>query len=414
MRVLLIAANTEQIGMLTLPLGLELVNVAMRLAGHESRVLDLIFAAGAAAVRDEIDAFNPDAIGISVRNIDDQNLSNPRFLLEPVRAVVAECRAASRVPIIVGGAGYSIFPGPALAYLGADLGVCGDGDAVISAILARLGNDVAAIDLPGVWTQGRVPARRNASVRDLDAVPLPDPASWPPSDADLGEAWMPVQTRRGCPFQCSYCSTPAIEGRRIRSRSPSRVRDWMARMRDRGFGRFYFVDNTFNLPTAYAFELCRELATLRPRVSWRCIVYPHLVSEALVTAMADAGCVEVSLGFESGSDRVLAAMGKRYRPGEVRQIAAAFAAHGVRRHGFLLLGGPEETPDSMRESLAFAASLKLDALKSTIGIRIYPDTPLARRAVERGIITVNDDLLMPTFYLEPAIRDAIGASPTRR
>jgi hypothetical protein len=81
--------------------------------------------------------------------------------------------------------------------------------------------------------------------------------------------------------------------------------------------------------------------------------------------------------------------------------------------GFLLLGGPGETRETVEESLAFAASLNLEALRITVGIRIYPGTPLARRALEEGIISAADDLLFPRFYLasglEPWIHQRVAA-----
>ncbi len=136
---------------------------------------------------------------------------------------------------------------------------------------------------------------------------------------------------------------------------------------------------------------------------WRCILYPHLVEEPLVRAMAEAGCVEVSLGFESGSEPVLREMNKRFRPEDVRAVSDLLAAHGIRRVGFLLLGGPGETRDTVEQSLAFAESLRLEFLKVTVGIRIYPGTPLARRAVAEGAISAEDDLLLPRFYLAPGL-----------
>jgi hypothetical protein len=72
---------------------------------------------------------------------------------------------------------------------------------------------------------------------------------------------------------------------------------------------------------------------------------------------------------------------------------------GIRRRGFLLLGGPGETKESVAESLAFADSLPLNALKVSIGIRIYPNTELAKIALEEGVIRPDDDLLFPKFYL---------------
>ncbi len=157
-------------------------------------------------------------------------------------------------------------------------------------------------------------------------------------------------------------------------RSPQTIVEHIARLAARGFEQFHFVDNSFNIPQAYALELCEHLRTLQPRVRWRCILYPHRVEEKLVRAMADAGCVEAALGFESGSARVLRAMNKHFDAREVRQVSQRLATHGIRRIGFLLLGGPEEPHDSVEESLAFAESLRLDQLLITIGIRIYPAT----------------------------------------
>ena len=177
----------------------------------------------------------------------------------------------------------------------------------------------------------------------------------------------------------------------------------MAGLAARGYRRAYFVDNTFNLPEAYALELCRALGRRGPGLEWRCIVYPRDLGEELADAMAEAGCVEVSLGFESGSLPVLREMNKRFTPDDVREVSDRLASRGIRRTGFLLLGGPGETRETVEESLAFASSLRLDALRVTVGIRIYPSTPLAERAVREGLVRPGDDLLVPTFYLAPGL-----------
>jgi hypothetical protein len=75
--------------------------------------------------------------------------------------------------------------------------------------------------------------------------------------------------------------------------------------------------------------------------------------------------------------------------------------------GFLLLGGPRETRESVEESIAFARSLGLEMLKISVGIRLYPHTPLARQAVEEGIVSAEDNLLVPRFYVRPGLQDYI-------
>lgn len=73
--------------------------------------------------------------------------------------------------------------------------------------------------------------------------------------------------------------------------------------------------------------------------------------------------------------------------------------------GFLLLGGPGETRETVVESLEFVDSLPLDSVKLSVGIRIYPNTPLAHRAIAEGKITAHDDLFMPKFYVVEEIKE---------
>ncbi len=404
MKILLISANTERLNMPTLPVGLACVAAAARDAGHACSVLDLLAEPRPQeAVKSRIAAFHPGAIGISVRNIDDQSLQAPRFLLDQTRPVVEACRAASSAPIILGGAGYSLFPDAVLAYLQADYGVAGDGEVAFPALLDCLARRVDPSTLPGVHVAGCSHAAEPAFAEELDRLPLPDESAWAALDPATPDLWIPIQSRRGCPNDCSYCATFRIQGRRIRSRAPQTIVAHIARLAARGFGRFYFVDNSFNIPEAHAFELCQRLRALTPQVQWRCILYPQRVKEELVRAMAEAGCSEVSLGFESAATAVLRAMNKRFDAAEVRHTSQLLALHGIRRTGFLLFGGPGETRDSVEESLRFAQSLDLDQLRVTIGIRIYPGTLLRRRAVAEGSIARDDNLLQPRFYLAPGL-----------
>ncbi|MBJ6725197.1 B12-binding domain-containing radical SAM protein [Geomesophilobacter sediminis] len=399
MKVLLISANTETANMVPLPLGLNCVAVATRNAGHDVRLLDLMGSeSNKTALRDEIETFQPRVIGISVRNIDNQNMAQTRFLLEPVRETVARCRSCSAATIVIGGAGFSIFPEATLEYLGADLGICGEGEAAFTALLQALQEGADLSGIPGLCRPGKPVVQESAVRRGLDELPLPDPALWSIPDEASADIWIPYQTRRGCPMRCSYCSTPTLEGTAIRKRSVEAVVAGIARHVAAGFDRFYFVDNTFNLPPDYAKELCDALAGAALGIRWRCILYPGSVDEEVVRKMAQAGCVEVSLGFESGCPEMLRTLNKHYDREEVRFAAALLKQYGIRRMGFLLLGGPGETRESVRQSLDFAESLDLDLLKLSMGIRIYPGTALERAAREEGMLEAGDDLLLPRFY----------------
>ncbi|MBU4074184.1 MAG: radical SAM protein [Proteobacteria bacterium] len=397
MRVLLISANTERINILPLPLGLSYVAAATRNGGHDVRVLDLMAEDDSESLIGEtIASFGPDVIGISVRNIDDQT-KDGRFLLDEVRRVVRDCRRLSDAPVVLGGAGYSIFPESVLAYLEADMGIQGEGEVAFPALIERLAQKADLSETPGLYLRDRGLLGKRTFVKDLDSLPIFGAHEFLDSQ-DRG-LWLPFQTRRGCPLNCSYCSTSTIEGLAIRKRSPEAAVTELACCVESGFRQIFFVDNTFNLPPGYAKEICRKIIDRGLDISWRCILYPGKVDETLSALMVEAGCREVSLGFESGSERILRNMNKKFNLREIRQTAETLARHGIRQQGFLMLGGPGETQESVLESLTFADSLPLDELKITSGIRIYPQTALARVAINAGMISPDDDLLLPKFYL---------------
>jgi len=386
-----------------LPLGLAFVARAVEDAGHEVSQINLMAEPEAlASLAERIQRIQPDIIGISVRNIDDQVSLHTRFLLEPVKQVVITCRQNSKAQIVLGGAGYSMFPKHVLDYLGADMGIKGEGEQAFVLFLEKLekGEDLSTI--PGLHHAARSINNPPSVNNQLDCFLFPEPhrhlASLTPAGDEI--IWLPFQTRRGCPLNCSYCSTATIEGKSTRKRSAGPVIDALTQYASAGFDHIFFVDNTFNLPKGYAIDLCDRMIDAGLKISWRCILYPGSVKEELVEKMARAGCVEVSLGMEGGSDTMLKKMNKRFRSKDVRHASDLLKKYGIRRMGFLLLGGPGETRQSVMESLHFADSLELEMGRVTIGIRIYPDTEIASHARRIGALSTDDKLLSPRFYIE--------------
>jgi hypothetical protein len=104
-----------------------------------------------AVLKGAIEGFGPNLIGISVRNIDDQNREHPRFLLDPVKEIVVVCRRFSEARIVLGGAGYSIFPEATLSYLGADMGIQGEGEVIFPALIERIEQGAGLQDMPGLY-----------------------------------------------------------------------------------------------------------------------------------------------------------------------------------------------------------------------------------------------------------------------
>jgi radical SAM superfamily enzyme YgiQ (UPF0313 family) len=406
MRVLLISANREDMNMPTLPMGLGCVAAATQKAGHDVAFVDLLTTGDiGTAIEETINEFAPQVIGISARNIDDQVMHSPRFMLDQAKEVVGLCKKLSNASLVLGGAGYSMFPDSALEYVGADMGIQGEGEVAFPALLEHIEQQTDLSEVPGLYLRDRGLQAKRAFINDLDSLPFPEPALLLSAKPAIANYWLPFQTRRGCPLSCSYCSTATIEGHRIRQRSPAAAVRELSRWVEAGFNQVFFVDNTFNLPPSYAMELCNRLAAAALGIGWRCIVYPRKISEDLVKTMARAGCSEVSLGFESGNNDILRAMNKGFDTGEIRQANKIFADYGIRQMGFLMLGGPGETRQSVAQSFDFAESLDPDALKITLGIRIYPHTDLRKTAIEEGLIASDDDLLFPKFYINRELKE---------
>jgi radical SAM superfamily enzyme YgiQ (UPF0313 family) len=267
------------------------------------------------------------------------------------------------------------------------MGIRGEGEAAFVMLLDRLTRKESLGGIPNLVLPGQVhktcenwveaePSSVDACTQagvhgkrlDDFPLPLPDSLSAFPTEFKNQKVWLPFQTRRGCPMECSYCSTATIEGRIMRKRSPEIVMDSISRFAEAGFKNFFFVDNTFNFPPSYARELCSKMIGRNPGIQWRCILYPWNVSEDLIEMLARAGCVDVAFGFESGVRNILRSFNKRFQPEEVRRISVILRKYGIGRTGFLLLGGPGETRETVEQSLEFADSLELEAMKVTAGI----------------------------------------------
>lgn len=416
MRVLLLSVNRSRITVPPFPLGLACVVANLDVKQHAVEVWDALFHDDwEAALRDWLRRFRPEVIGVSLRNVDDQEMRGPHFFVDEVRHMVAVCREESPGVLVAGGSGFSLFPAELLAYLGVDYGVIGEGERALPRMLERLeaGRDLAGV--PGVvWREdGRIRGTPLEWIEPLDDLA---PADRERLDAaryydTLGTAGIPntatVQSKRGCPLSCIYCSTPAIEGSRIRVRSPLAVAEEIERLRKRGLQRIHFVDSLFTNPPWHARAICKELLHRRLDVRWSATINPAFADPDLLALMKQAGCSLVMVGNESGCSRMLRTLRKGFERAEVERSFAACQQEGLRYNAFLLLGGPGEDRESVEESVELLERFELNQLTVTVGIRLYPGCELTRLAQREGVITPATDLLRPQFYLATGVRDWI-------
>jgi radical SAM superfamily enzyme YgiQ (UPF0313 family) len=410
MKVLLVSANRERSPYPVFPIGLAYLSGPLTAAGHDLSALDLCFAPDPlAAIEESLAGFAPEAVVVSLRNLDNVTWPGTRCYLDGVREVVARCRGLATV--IVGGSGFSLMPVEVLAFLGADFGVVGEGEETLPRLLAAIGNEERRPVLPGVLAAGENvwPAPLPVS-----RIGTPDRRLFAVERYHREGGMANLQTKRGCPFSCIYCTYPLLEGCTVRLRP---IPEIIAEIRDlverHGVDYLYFVDDIFNYPPDFAIELCRALTASGLPVRWSAFINPRFMTAELIAAMTAAGCDAVEFGTDSGSPAMLESLGKSFTTDQIREASRLCREAGLDFAHYILFGGPGETAGTVMESFALMDEVAPTAVIAMTGIRIFPRTTLFDRAVAEGLIHREASLLEPVFYVAPAVLDTLCELVTR-
>ncbi|HJQ83289.1 MAG TPA: radical SAM protein [Candidatus Binatia bacterium] len=411
MRVLLVSANQERSPDPVAPLGLCYVATAADAAGHAVSVLDLCFSTAVEAdVEGAIAAARPDAIGISLRNVDNCAWPDTVSYLPHYRRVVAACRAASDAPIVLGGSAFTTMPAHYLDALDVPFGVVGEGEAAFVALLARLEAGAAVRDLPGIAVRDAdgIAVAPNAWLTDIDA--LRADRRWIDNALYFARGGMAnVQTKRGCHYRCTFCAYPVIEGRGMRTRAPAAIAaEVRSLVEAHGVDQFFVVDSVFNAPRGYAERVCAALAPLGRQIRWSCFVTPGNFTAELLDLMIAAGCQSIDFGTDAGADATLRGFRKSFNVDDVRAASAICRARGFPFCHSLVFGGEGETWETVAETIALMDECHPTAVTAMCGVRVYPGTPLAAALLARGEVADAALLNEPWFYFAPAVREGLA------
>ena len=403
MKILLISANRERSPYPVFPIGLAYLAGPLVNAGHELSVLDLCFETLAdEALQSRIAGFSPKLAVISLRNIDNVTWPASRSYLENVRRIVSACRP--HVSTVVGGSGFSLMPQKILDFLEADFGIVGEGEEILPLLVHRLERNEEVTGLPGVLQPGR---HGYTPPLPVEHIGTPDRSIFNVARYQREGGMANVQTKRGCPFNCIYCTYPLLEGRTMRLRPVSEVIAELKQLVDDGVSYIYFVDDIFNFPMSYAEELCRAIIAEKLPLNWSAFINPAHFSPELLDVMLEAGCDAVEFGTEAGSPVMLKNLGKSFGVDEVRKASLLCRQRGVDFAHYILFGGPGESRETVLETFALMDELDPTAVIAMTGIRIFPGTQLYVTALEEGIIDEATDLLPPVFYISPRVRDTL-------
>jgi radical SAM superfamily enzyme YgiQ (UPF0313 family) len=431
--------NTNRMRPPIAPLGLDYVACAARDAGIETQVVDLGLAEDpAAALRAHFASHNPRLVGLSLRNVDDSFWPSARSFLPSLKELVGELRRLTDAPLVFGGVGFSIFARRIVEWCGVEYGIRGDGETALPALYRCVtqaaplekvpGLIVAPHALPSPRTSGslchapaweaegglvRVPTRR-------DAI---ENATYLRLGGQVG-----LETKRGCPVACDFCADTLAKGAAARLRPPVDVADEAEALLRQGVDVLHLCDGELNVPGEHARAVCDEFIRrgLGEKVRWYAYLAVTPFDADFARAARRAGCVGINFTGPAATDEMLRAYGQRHCVADLENSIHAAQAAGIVVMVDLMLGGPGETPQTVRAAIETLKRSGPECVGAALGVRLYEGLPLTRRLEAEGPLERNPglwrrypgpvDLLWPTYYVSPAlgerpaavVREAIG------
>jgi len=427
LRVLLIQSYLgPSVNGLCYPLGLAYIAAAAERNGHVVRIVDPnAMPDGLNALKNAIQAYDPECIGISLRNIDSQNRTRLVYYyryFQQTLGVAAE--SAADVPVIVGGPGFSMFPEKIMRRNSrVDFGVHLEAEESFPELLDNLGRPG---DVKGLYH------RKDAEVVYTGVRPFPDFATLPYPRRDFLDLRpyrevpfsMGVQTKRGCPLKCAYCNYPDLNGKNFRLRAVADICDELAYLvNDCDVRDVSFADSILNMPPSHTMALCREIRSRKIDVRWEAyMLLSKRVDHEFAELAMQAGCKSMLFSPDGISQPTLDKLRKGTTEQDLTDVFDLFRKNAdlaPLRVGFCyFLNPPGETIRGLVKAVAFFLRVALSRLEKGSRMRAYvnwiriePATRSYEIAVEEGVLDKNIDLLpdefadlRKTFYDHPKLK----------
>ena len=414
MRILLIATNRHdrlqsRMNAQPMPIGLAYIAGHLDHDRHEVKVLDLMFSDDHLAdVENAVKEFQPQMVGMSVRNLSNHSYLNTIWTLPISQEVISRIRSISDAVIVCGGPAFSILPKECFEFLGPDLGLAGDAGETFAALADRL--EVGEPDyhgLPGLVYKKDDQTLRNEGYCTSEFAKPPklddlDMARYNKAGFGIG-----ILTKLGGFYYPANASNAQINESGWRVIRPidevvSEVKDMEQRF---AMKKVFFVDNGFNLPLAHAKSLCRELIESDVSVRWNTCLAPFNCDSELIGMMKEAGCGLVMMVNRGGNANDMGSMTE-----EDEQLAAVCQMceeGGLHYNIGKIFGEPGETRETVDLKLDFLRSINPAMANLRVGVSVMPGTEVAAIAKKEGLINDESELVKPTFYIADGVKDWI-------
>ncbi len=342
---------------------------------------------------------NPQYVCMSIRNVDGANSLDRRGFLPGYKHIVDIIRKSTSSPLIIGGAAFSIFPKLFMEELGADYGLKGEGEATLCNLLRNLINGDSTDTVEDLYIKNSMivtPRCNYIATPIVEYEPRLVEYYWRES------GMLNIQTKRGCPYNCIYCTYPEIDGRTVRNVDIGSIVDTMLKAKkDYGVNYWFFTDSVFNISPAYNAALSEEIIKSGIDISWGAYFTPSNISDEQMALYKRAGLTHIEFGTESFCDETLEAYGKRFTFDKVLEASEIALKHNVYYSHFMILAGWGDTSENIRTTIENSKKLHHTVIFPYVGMRIYPNTKLHANCVKNGILSADDLILEPKYYISP-------------
>jgi radical SAM superfamily enzyme YgiQ (UPF0313 family) len=286
----------------------------------------------------------------------------------PRAYAIADRVRAMGIPVLMGGAHVSYLADEALEH--ADFVIRGEGESALMAFIDawESSRNFSAVPNLSLKVDGRVVHHPKLPMeKNLDAIPFPDLSLLKPDPRRRKfTPPIPVQTSRGCPFDCSFCSVTGLFGKKYRFRSTENVIEEL-RLYDRRGNAVFFYDDNFTANRDRAKELLQAMIRERFKFQWTTQVRADIARDIeLVRLMKKAGCHTVYIGFESVNPEALDAMKKKQTVADLVRAVRVLRRHRIHIHGMFVLGFDEDDWKTVKRTVRFAKKARLSTTQFLI------------------------------------------------
>jgi len=378
------------IGIKVPPLGLASLATVLKQNGHEVKIIDApAMELYTPQIKEILSKEQPEMIGVTATT---PTVYNALEIAESAKEVCPDSFT------VLGGPHPSFLPIETLRECPVLDAVCiGEGEETVVELAEAVEKRRDLSDVRGIayrLKEGRIiknPPR--PLIKDLDSLPFP---AWHLLPVDkytiLGKKSVicHIMSSRGCPFQCIFCSSSLLFGKRYRARSAKSVVDEMEYLvSEYNPKSIEFSDDEFTLNKRRVEEICDEIKKRGLDVPWACSSRVDTISRSLLEKMKRAGCFFIYYGIESGSQRILNFIKKGIRIEQIERAVKWTRQVGIKALGSFIIGFPDETREEIERTLSFPKRLRLDFAQFSIATP-YPGTELYEIAKREGLLLTED------------------------